>query len=93
MTLINVLLDMLDGAEIPLQSPEEGAGDQVRFPLGYGWSVVVFYDCGDFDYIDHFERDIGNEPTNSVDEPTNSVDFWEWPDCDEQELLRNWQPT
>jgi|TARA_R110000824_G_scaffold176986_1_gene356208 hypothetical protein len=86
MTLINVLLDMLDGAEIPLQSPEEGAGDQVRFPLGYGWSVVVFYDCGDFDYIDHFERDIGNEPTNSVD-------FWEWPDCDEQELLRNWQPT
>ena len=40
----------------------------IEFPAKDGWKVVIFYDCGELDYITHFIN-----PEGDV------IDFWEWP--------------
>ena len=41
----------------------------VEFEAKDNWKVVIFYDCGNLDYIDHFIT-----PDGEI------IDYWDWPD-------------
>ncbi len=43
------------------------------------WKMVLFYDCGELDYIEHFVGPSGNV-----------IDFWSWPDNDDRTMFVNW---
>ena len=55
--------------------PDEGLGDgtfgDVEYQTSNGWRVVVFNDCGSWDYIDHFVAPDGTRievwPESDVD--------------------------
>lgn len=51
----------------------------VAFPAKDGWTVVLFYDCGELDYIDHFISPSGEK-----------ISFWDWPDSEEKNILMGW---
>ena len=51
--LIENLLNVAHEA-VSLESIEPGEWAEIPFVASNGWTVVVFYDCGDLDYIDHF---------------------------------------
>jgi len=73
------LFGLLEGVDIP---DDIGAGEfeDRTFEIRDGWKVVIFYDCGELDYIDHFETPDGTE-----------VDFWEWPESADRTRLINWR--
>jgi hypothetical protein len=75
----DALLKLLDGITIEDYNDQVEHGN-VRIAVRDGWWVVVFYDCGELDYIDHFVA-----PDGSV------VDFWEWPDSDDRQRLIAWR--
>lgn len=54
----------------------------VTFGISEGWKVVVFYDCGGFDYLDSFIS-----PDGKV------IDFWDWPESSDRQTLVDWSPT
>lgn len=45
------LLGLLERVEIPASHSESA---DVTIDCRDGWKVVIFYDCGDLDYIDSF---------------------------------------
>lgn len=71
------LLSLLDGAEIPKESEE---WCDVTIPIRDGWKVIIFYDCGELDYIEGFV-----DPSGMV------VNFWDWPETDAVNRLINWR--
>jgi hypothetical protein len=54
----------------------------IEFAIRDGWKVVVFYDCGGFDYIDSFVSPDGK-----------TIDFWDWPESSDKQKLVNWSPS
>lgn len=70
------LLGLLAGIDIPEHSDEMTP----LISINDGWKVCVFYDCGELDYIEYFVA-----PDGSI------VDFWEWPDSDDQRRLIGWR--
>lgn len=73
----NFLLGLLEGVAIPADSDVWG---DVIFPCRDGWTVTIFYDCGELDYIDCFTDPSGNK-----------VNFWDWPESPDQKRLINWR--
>jgi len=51
--------------EIPSDDPDWCADKS--FDAKNGWKVVIFYDCGELDYIAHFIN-----PKGEI------IDFWDW---------------
>ena len=76
--IVKELVAIAESAHIPLVEPENSCW---TFDAKDGWRVLVFYDGGEFDYIEQFISPSG-EP----------VDFWDWPDCPERQALINWRP-
>jgi hypothetical protein len=68
----------------PPDNLPEGSPDwwsDVVFKTATGWTVVIFYDGDELDYIDHFTTPDGQE-----------IDFWDWPEEDEwKKYLINWR--
>lgn len=57
------LLEIAESANPPETKPsdsENWCGD-VELPAKDEWKVVFFYDCGELDYIDHFETPDGEK--------------------------------
>lgn len=73
------LLGLLENVPIPEQDPSSECSDTV-FECPNGWKVVIFYDCGELDYIDHFVNPAGQK-----------VDIWKWPESEDQQRLINWR--
>lgn len=65
------LLQIAEQAKPPSVMPVDSAGwcGDVEFIAEKGWRVVIFYDCGEIDYIAHFVTPSGE-----------LVDFWHWPE-------------
>jgi len=54
------LLELVAAADIP-EFMENGDSGDVEFQINEaGWKVVIFYDCGDWDYISEFIDIYGN---------------------------------
>jgi hypothetical protein len=84
--IINSWQELLELAE-DVAPPEEQPSDSdnwctdVVFKAADGWKVVIFYDCGELDYISHFVAPGGKE-----------IDFWEWPEAHPwRSYLINWR--
>lgn len=73
------LLDIANTADCPRINREHDFGDQ-PFPAKDGWTVVIFYDAGDLDYIAHFLTPDGEE-----------IDFWKWPESEDRDRLIAWR--
>jgi len=83
---INSWTELLEMVE-SLNPPEEQSCDSenwcanVTFEHEKGWKFIIFYDCGEIDYIDHIVNPDGEE-----------VDFWGWPeDHPWRSYLINWR--
>lgn len=82
---INSWEDLLEIAE-SVNAPEdknlnafEWSGDK-EFNAEGGWKVIIFYDVGELDYIDHFKAPDGEE-----------IQFWDWPkEHPWRSYLMNW---
>lgn len=76
------LLEIAESTNAPEEQPSDSDNwcADVSFDAKDGWKVIIFYDCGDLDYISHFIS-----PTGEV------IDFWEWPESEERELLTAWR--
>lgn len=93
--LLDFLLDLANRAGIPPKAPEnelwttklfsvvaqrEYADGEVRDEV---WEVAVFYDGGEFDYIEYFATPEGKE-----------VDWFDFPwHSEEYQTFWNWRPT
>ena len=78
--------DLLKIAE-EVNAPEKQPSDSpkwcadVSFDHPTGWKVVIFYDCGELDYIDHFVTPDGTD-----------IEFWDLPEDDTwKNYLINWR--
>jgi hypothetical protein len=63
------LLELAESVNPPDEQPNDSSdwcGDK-EFVTDKGWKVIIFYDCGELDYISHFITPDGEE-----------LDFWEW---------------
>lgn len=93
--LIDFLMDLVERANIPKEQPEgtEGIWTTEEFPVTakreYAdgeireeiWKVVVFYDVGELDYIEHF-----------VDPEGRVLDWWAFPwHSEEHQRLLAWR--
>jgi hypothetical protein len=78
--LCGLLCSLVHLSNIPVFSESEEP--LVTFDIHHGWKAVVFYDCGQFDYIDSFIS-----PEGVV------LDFWDWPDTTEKQMLIDWNPN
>ena len=65
----------------PPATDRERFGDRT-FTAPGRWQVVIFYDCGELDYIDSFITPEGEE-----------IDFWDWPECEQKKILMSWRGT
>lgn len=72
------LLRRIASTDIP-ESISDAFTD-VEFDLGDGWTVAVFYDCGELDYISWWRTADGER-----------FDFWDWPESDLKSRLMNWR--
>lgn len=75
------LLRLLKGVDIPTNfEADDGNTSAKCFDLGQGWTVWIFYDVGELDYIEFF-----GDPTGE------KIDFWEWPASEERDKLTAWR--
>ena len=79
--LVRKLVAIAESAHIPIKEPDNELWTTELFDAQDGWKVKVFYDGGEFDYIEEFFNAEGH-----------LVDFWDWPDCSERQALMNWRP-
>lgn len=61
------LLELAEAASPPATPDDDYWCANATFDAPGGWKVVIFYDCGDLDYIDSFVTPDGVE-----------IDFWKW---------------
>ncbi|TAW65421.1 hypothetical protein ELI15_14095 [Rhizobium ruizarguesonis] len=73
------LLDIADSVDCPRYDNALDFGN-TPFAAKDGWTVVIFYDCGDLDYIAHIITPDGQE-----------IDFWEWPESQDRDRLIAWR--
>ena len=85
MTLITApnataLIEIAESANAPYEL-DAGTFEHREFLARDGWRVVIFYDDGDLDYIEHFIA-----PDGTI------VDFWKWPDdLPGRDMLVGWR--
>jgi hypothetical protein len=53
------LLQDIDAGKVQIQMQDNGAGTHVSFHTDNGWKLLVFNDCGCWDYIDRAEHPDG----------------------------------
>jgi hypothetical protein len=65
------LLELAESTNAPSEQPSDSVNwcHDVVFNCKNGWKVVIFYDCGELDYISYFIN-----PDGLI------IDFWDWPD-------------
>jgi len=77
------LLQMAEDVNPPDYQPDDSdnwSGD-TEYKLPTGWTVIIFYDCGELDYIDSFVT-----PSGTI------IDFWEWEEEHPwRQYLINWR--
>jgi len=74
------LLALAEAVNPPDDHPIGGECEDKVFDASGGWKVVIYYDCGDLDYITHFVT-----PEGEV------LDFWDRPESHERDVLINWR--
>lgn len=67
---------------VPIPVSSESDDGLIEFEISDGWKVVVFYDCGGFDYVDSFVSPEGE-----------TIDFWYWPESSDRQKLIDWSPS
>lgn len=74
------LLEIAESANPPY-CLDGGIFEEKEFLARDSWKVIIFYDGGDLDYIDHFVSPTGEK-----------IDFWKWPeDSLDREVLMHWR--
>lgn len=83
---VEFLVSVIESAEIPFG---EGSTNscEMEFPSKDGWKVGVFYDVGDFNYIDYVK-----DPEGSVIDFWWSNDGWSWTAEQWEAHEKKWEP-
>jgi len=76
------LLEIAESANVPDTQLNDSPNwcTDVIFKARDGWKVVIFYDCGELDYISSFIN-----PNGII------IDFWDWPESKDKSILMAWR--